>query len=265
VNKDKTTLQAFGSALRDTMELYDKSVSEDALRVWWAALADYSLEQVRGGLTRHLRDPERGRFPPKPAVVIGAINSAYAERWPSAEACWPIAMGAADEADTVVWPAQEAREAWHAAGEPVYAQGDKVGARVAFREAYNRLIQQAIAQGRTPTAAVSLGHDQQRRVDALSRAVDQGLLTQDQATPYLPPPAPTEAGQALAGLLTGNVQAHPTVDEKTLDRLAQIKRQLKGGPSAPAEVSRPEQERRDRIERERQRQLEALESRSNAS
>ncbi|MBK1725701.1 hypothetical protein [Halorhodospira neutriphila] len=247
--------QEFARALQATMELYDKGLSRDAMGMWWHALGGYQLEEVKGGLTRHIQDPDRGRWAPKPADVIAAIQSAYLDQWPSAEQAWAQAIEAADESATVVWQSREAQQAWHQAAQAIYEDGDKVGARVAFKEAYNRLVREAVDAGQSPVSAVSLGHDVQGRRDALTTAVDQGLLSSEAAQRHLPAPEATAEG--VAGLLTaggdgeGGEPAYPAEQLEALRRAASGSRPR----SSPASDERG---RPDELEAERQRQLSQL-------
>ncbi|MCG5538974.1 hypothetical protein [Halorhodospira sp. 9622] len=242
--------QPFAESLQATMELYDKALSKQALQLWWQALSDYAFEEVRGGLSRHIQDPERGRFAPKPADVIAAIQSAYLSQWPSAEQAWAQAIAAVDERETVIWRSQEAQQAWHEAAQAIYLDGDEVGARVAFRESYNRLVRAAVEAGRAPQPAISLGHDPAARREALERATEQGLLSAEQARRHLPAP---EAAP-VAGLLTnGGEREYPA------QRLRELREAVGGGRG------RASGHRQEAIEAERQRQLAELEEQEGAA
>jgi len=111
-------------------------------------------------------------------------------------------------------------------------QYDKVGARMAFKSAYDRLMGIARIQGRKPIWQVSAGWDAERRADAVRLAMEGGRLTHDQARRYLPPPATTLEGQAIAGLITGKVVELP--DEATRERLAALRASLKHHPDGPS-------------------------------
>lgn len=61
----------FASAIHGTFEIYSvKQVSEQLMDIWWATLKPYDIADVCRALTKHISDPERGQFPPKPADVI---------------------------------------------------------------------------------------------------------------------------------------------------------------------------------------------------
>ena len=65
--------------------VYGKSVSVPMLDVVFSALSSYSLDDVRTGLSGHIKNPDSGQFPPKPADVIkhisGNSQSAAGEAW----------------------------------------------------------------------------------------------------------------------------------------------------------------------------------------
>lgn len=88
-----------------------------------------------------------------------------------------------DEAATVVWT-DEIQGAYGAA-EPLLQEGDQIGARMAFLEAYKR----AVGESRTaPRWSVSLGHDVNGRRAVLERAVTLGRLAPGHVATMLPPP-----------------------------------------------------------------------------
>ena len=59
---------------QNAMAMYDKQPSDGALDLAFGALQSLSLEQVRQGLSAHVRDPKDGRFFPKPADIIRHIE-----------------------------------------------------------------------------------------------------------------------------------------------------------------------------------------------
>lgn len=65
--------------------VYGKSVSSPMLDVVFSALSSYSLQDVRTGLSGHIKNPDSGQFPPKPADVIkhisGNSQSTAGEAW----------------------------------------------------------------------------------------------------------------------------------------------------------------------------------------
>lgn len=166
---------------------YQPNATNTAL--FFGALRRYDLATVRAGFNAHVADPKHGRFVPTPADVIGQIEGMAAKDGrPEADEAWAIALRCADEAATVVWT-EEAAHAW-AIARPVLDMGDEVGARMAFKAAYARCVDEARAT-RTPTSwTVSLGFDASQRDSAITQAVAVGRLDQS----LLPAPSGSVAG-----------------------------------------------------------------------
>lgn len=179
----------FVALLRDVFGLYPnaKPLNDGQVAMFFRALAPHSLATVQAALDAHVRDPDRGRFPPVPADIAAQLRGAAADDGrPGADEAWAIALRAADEAETVVWTREMAR-AWDAC-RPVMALGDEVGARMAFRDAYGRLVAEARAARMPPAWAPSLGFDSDRRSLALGTAVERGLLPAAEVAGLLPAP-----------------------------------------------------------------------------
>lgn len=184
--------QQFRDFIQSTFEVFGTKTSADALTIWWNALAPYSLDQVRGALSEHVRTSV---YPPKPADVIRAIN-AHDGR-PGAEEAWGIALSASDEGATVVWTDEIATA--KSACDEILSQGDEVGARMAFKERYEAEVREARAAQRPVHWRVSLGHDTDRRAQAIESALEHGRLTNEQAQNYLP--AANAEPESVAGYL----------------------------------------------------------------
>lgn len=181
--------EPFCSMLQDVWGFYPtaKQPSTGQMAMFFRAVGDHSIAQVRSGFDGHMRDPQRGRFAPLPSDVIAQIEGQAAKDMrPGPEEAWAIALTAADEAGTVVWT-EEIAQAWGVA-RTVYAQGDDVGARMAFREAYNRLVAQARSHGVKAMWSASIGVDPERRDAALHRAHVAGLLVAPEVLHALPSP-----------------------------------------------------------------------------
>jgi hypothetical protein len=142
----------------------------EVLRVWWEKFEPFPLEVVATALSKHVDVSE---FAPTPAAVLRHMPKRRDER-PDADEAWAIAVRAADERETVVWT-KEIAEAWTAA-QPVFDIGDDVGARMAFKAAYVRLIEQACATGHPLQWVISQGFDAERRREVVNNAVRDGRL-----------------------------------------------------------------------------------------
>lgn len=163
--------RAFLDMLTDTMAAYGKPAPEGAqLKAWWSTLEPFPLPAVALAFTAY-RD-EQGEFAPVPAGI--AKRCKLLDGRPTADEAWAIALTSRDEADTVVWTT-EAAEAF-AICTPILNMGDEVGARMAFKDAYNRLVMLARASCQPAKWDVSLGWDKTKREAALERAQVAGLL-----------------------------------------------------------------------------------------
>jgi len=84
-------------------------------------------------------------------------------------------------------------QAWSVAI-PLLGSRDDVGARMAFREAYQRLVAEARAGGTPPRWSASLGWDEQQRAQAIGQAVQLGYLPREELL-ALPGPKVTLAAE----------------------------------------------------------------------
>lgn len=205
----------FAQLLDDAYDLIgvgnNKIISGGAKSMFFAAMAPYSLATVRAGLAAHCVDKVRGRFTPKPADIIEQIEaSALNDGRPGAEEAWAISITSQDESDTVVWTGECAQA--FALAKPILALGDEVGARMAFKESYSRLVSEARLGRRPASWNASMGWDQVKRAAVLGRAVASGLL-----------PAPT-----VAALLPAPEGAAEN-DSKARDQLAILKKMIADG------------------------------------
>jgi hypothetical protein len=191
---------AFGDLLDAVCSLlsrgtYTPSATNTAL--WFRSLAEYDLAAVRKAFDAHVRDPQRGRFVPTPADLIAQIQgTAVDDGRPGAEEAWALALGARDEAATIVWT-PEVAQAWDIA-RAVFEVGDEVGARMAFKESYARLVDEARRERKRCEWTASLGFDAAARRDAIEQAVQLGRLPQED---LLALPAPIAGASVAPGVL----------------------------------------------------------------
>lgn len=164
-----------------TAEVLGQEIKPNTAAIMAEDLSRYPVEVIGRALSR-LRSNSDGRLTLK--AIVDVIEEGAGRL--TANEAWARALGALDEADTIVWT-DEIRAAWSVA-KPIMDLGDKVGARMAFIPAYDRLVKEAREAGRLPTWTVSLGWDQQLRERALTQAVQTGLLPAPEAQRMLPPP-----------------------------------------------------------------------------
>lgn len=229
------------AALCATAETLGQTMSASAAEIMAEDLAIYHGPAIAEAL-RSCRRECRGRL--TLADILQRLQST--DGHPEPNEAWSVALSATDEADTVCMT-NEIQLAM-AASMPVFRAGDKVGARMAFISAYQRLVDTARREQKPVVWQLSIGHDQQRRVAAIDDAARLGRLPAKLATEYraqLTHTPVTGDGMAIAGLLTGSsAKASVNVREK----IAAIKTELA-------------EKRKQRVEREQAEAAEAVEAR----
>lgn len=163
-------------AIAVTAELTGSELSENAARVFAYDLA----EHPKGAVLKAL---ERCRRELKGRLTLADVLSRVAEMdgRPSADEAW--AMIPMDEATTVVWT-DEMSKAFGVALPLI--DSDKTAARMAFKKAYERAVDEARQNNVKPKWRASLGHDPSGREHAVRKAVELGRLTAQHATQLLP-------------------------------------------------------------------------------
>lgn len=224
----------FVALLRDVFGLYPsaKPLTEGQVAMFFRAVAQHPLDAVQAALDAHVKDPQRGRFPPLPADVIAQIEGQAADDGrPGPEEAWATALQGRDEAASVVWTAETA-QAWGAA-RPVLELGDDVGARMVFREAYVRLVDAARRARRPVEWSVSLGFDPAGRAAAIDAANVRGLLAH---APTLALPLGDDNATALFGSMPAHIRERLTaladrlragIETPSVDAMAKVETQLR--------------------------------------
>ena len=156
-------------ALMATAEVMGNEIKPNVALVIVDDLSAYALDDVLQALTRVRRECS-GKLTLK--MILDILASLGG--WLSANEAWAIALPAIDEDSTVVWTPEIAK-AFEVA-RPILEGGDKIGARMAFIPAYDRLIEQAKRESRTPSYDVSAGWDANMREVAMRQAETAGLL-----------------------------------------------------------------------------------------
>jgi hypothetical protein len=213
-------------AIAVTAELTGTELSAAALRVMDDDLKGYPEVNVLRALER-CRKELTGRL--TLSAIIDRLNEDDGR--PTGDEAWSLAIGATDEAETVVW-SDEMQQAF-AIARPVLDCGDKVGARMAFRDAYERIVRQNREVSRKPVWSASLGWDKGRRIEALAKAERIGLLPSTTVAALMPPSAdvlPLSGLVALAALPAPGV-----VDDGLARRRLEELKSIIGRPTAKAE------------------------------
>jgi hypothetical protein len=217
----------FMQLLTQSMGAYGKPLPEPSLlKSWWDILAPYPLQIVIRAFAVY--GDEEDRFAPVPAAI--AKRCKLMDGRPSDDEAWAIALLSQDEADTVVWT-QEIAEAFGVCS-TVLRGGDEVGARMAFKDAYNRMVSEARLGGRPAKWSASMGWDAAKREIAITKAANAGLL-----------PAP-----AVRAMLpnysnaTTEPQACPQGLAKVKEELAKMQAGWKAAADRRAEALKAEQD-----------------------
>lgn len=163
-------------------ELYGRAPSDGSIKLAFRALEHLTLDNVRGGLQAHLRDPERGKYAPRPADILAQVDKVNPNRWPSPDEAW--AMVPWHEADTGLMCDEMARALELA--RPLLNVGDKVAARRAFIDGYQRELDAAKVAGREPVWWVSPGRDPEKREAVILQAYRAGRLSESTVEKHLP-------------------------------------------------------------------------------
>ena len=157
-------------ALAVTAEICGGEMSDAAARVMLADLSEYPDEKVLEALKR-VRRENKGRL--TLAAILERIDTGH----PGAEEAW--AMFPKSESDSGV-VTQEMATAWGIAG-PLYDEGDHIGARMAFKETYERELK----NGNMPNWFLSGGHDKNGQEAAAIEGIRKGRLPVEMALQFV--------------------------------------------------------------------------------
>lgn len=179
--------QPFAQMLVATFAVYGRQAPDsNTMRIWFRLLEQFDLADVQRAFDGYVATEPK--FPPTPAQIREMLGAGRNDGRPTPDEAWAIALDSRDEADTIVWT-PEIAEAFSIC-RPVLDLGDEVGARMAFKGAYERIIQAARLQNKPVEWQASIGFDPERREQVLRKAEVAGLLPAAQIAALLPPPEP---------------------------------------------------------------------------
>lgn len=155
-----------------TAEVCGSQLSEGAIAVMVEELSTYDPEDVSEALRRVMVE-HKGRL--SLAVIIERLDAA---KGLGVDAAWELAVRARiwDDDTTIVIPTA-ILQAFPLA---IWNTGDKVGARMAFKDAYPQRLAES-GDG----IFVSLGSDPEGRISAIDEAARNGLITEAKASALL--------------------------------------------------------------------------------
>ncbi len=166
-------------ALAVTAELTGTELSRVAMQAMEADLSQYPAQAVLHALNRCRRELT-GRL--TLAAILDRLNAVDGR--PTANEAWAIALRGFDESQTIITN-EEINEGMRSA-RSILDAGDEVGARMAFRDAYERIVAMNRDSGVAPKWYPSLGSDKRLREMAIVDAAEKGLIDGEHYLPMLP-------------------------------------------------------------------------------
>jgi len=204
--------------LAATAELMGQQISPTALAVMAKDLSVYPQNVVIEALGMLRRE---SKFKMTLAAVIEKVEQLQPDGRPGADEAW--AMIPKDEQTSVVMT-EEMAEAMGIA-QPLLNDGDKIAARMAFKEAYARIVETNKRNGIKPSWFPSLGHNKEGRDSALADAVRLGRLTANHAIGLVAPEKVVPMLQS-AGAEKLALEYNPEDTEKARENLARLRSML---------------------------------------
>jgi len=197
---------ALGLALGD-------DVSPERLLLYAEDLSDVPEERLTLAFARARKEYEYPSLPPVAFIRKMAGTGAHSDGRPGPEESWArMPKGERMEENTVIW-CEEERIAY-AACRSLLLDGDLVGARMAFKERYERELAEARSRNKPPQWSMSAGYDMEHRLSTLASAVHENRMRLDAALVFVPGERRTDFAQMLPpaqakGLLMGKVEKLP--------------------------------------------------------
>jgi hypothetical protein len=216
------TLEKLLEALAGTAELMGAQLSPIALAMMAKDLQEYEPALLMQALSNVRK---ASNFFNLNAIIV-EVEKLKPDGRLGADEAW--AVYPQNEADSAVLT-DEISEAMHIAL-PLLNMGDKIGARMAFKEAYTRIVAANKAANIQPKWFPSLGSDKDSRDQVIAEAVRQGRLTSDHAKSLLPAPVNQQMiGQVLQlQNLMKDSDLTPERMQENRQRMANIKLMLTG-------------------------------------
>lgn len=175
----------FTLMLADVLAGYGKALPEkDQVNVWFNQLLPFPPSAIKQAFEAY--KVERPDFAPAPNGIVARCK--LLDGRPDENEAWAVSLTSLDERETVTWTSEMA-EAFDLA-KPLLAVRDEIGARIAFKDAYKRLVTEARSLNRPAQWSTSAGWDAGRHQLEHQDAVSAGLLE----GPKQPLALPNESG-----------------------------------------------------------------------
>jgi hypothetical protein len=195
-------------------EAFGETLTDQRQEIYCGGLAD--IQQSQLGIAFRRARYELKWFPKLAELRELADGSPYGsnDSRPGPEEAWArMPKGVRVESDSVVW-CEEERSAYSAC-RSLLVDGDLIGARMAFKERYEKELAEAHSQRRPTRWTMSAGHDIEHRLATLAAAVQEKRISLKSALNFVPGERESDFARMLPpaegkGLLAGRV-------EKSLD------------------------------------------------
>lgn len=178
-------------------------------------LEDIPQNLLSKAFERARKEYEYPKLPPVAFIRRMAGASTEADGRPGPEEAWArMPKGERVEDDSVVW-CEEERVAYGAC-RSLLLEGDQIGARMAFKERYEKEVAEARSIGKPVHWTMSAGYNMEHRLATLVNAVQERRLSLNGALNFVPEERRNEFAQMLPskdakGLLTGETTKLPVL------------------------------------------------------
>ena len=216
-------------------EAFGEGLTAERQAIYVTALADIPMDQLRQAIRAAIQEL---KWFPKVAELrelAGALPGTLSDGRPGPEEAWArMPKGRRMEDDSIVW-CEEERVAYGVC-RSLLLDGDQIGARMAFKEHYERELAEARSQRKPAKWTASVGYDIEHRLVTLATAVQEKRVSLEAALNFVPGERQTDFARMLPpaeakGLLTGEVQRTPNIPG-----LAGILAKMRMEDSLPEEV-----------------------------
>lgn len=202
--------QRFADMLAKAMRQYGKPLPEAAeIEEWFGDLTPWPVSIVGASFAQCIQ--RQPRFSPTPASVIACCRELDGR--PTGDEAWATALVSMDQEETIRWTTETAIAL--SACRPILSAGDRIGARRAFLDSYEKLILAARIRNFPAIWEISAGFDKDRRARVIADAHALKLPIQKSATMLLPAP--------MKEVDEKGVPITETSDESSIAQIAKIK------------------------------------------
>ncbi len=194
-------------------EAFGEVLTAERQAIYARALSGIPKDQLQRAILTAVKElkwfPKVAELRELAGVSYGLANDGR----PGPEEAWArMPKGERMEDDSVVW-CEEERIAYGAC-RSLLIEGDQIGARMAFKERYERAVAEARAQGKRVNWTMSSGYDVEHRLTTLTSAFNEKRIDLEYALNFVPSERQEDFARMLPpgtvkGLLTGRSEKLP--------------------------------------------------------